>query len=88
MNKSERLEILRARLIEYEQARRAILQGQSYKMGDVELTRPNLAAVESTIIKLENEILKAQNPPRSRIRVVIPVDDVAGAHSVKVRRAR
>lgn len=85
MRFSDRREILRARLMEYEIARRAILQGQSYKMGDVELTRPNLAAVETTINKLENELIKLESSSRSRIRFVVPVD---GTHSVKRRRLR
>lgn len=85
MRFSDRREILCARLMEYENARRAILQGQSYKMGDVELTRPNLAAVETTINKLENELMKLESTSRSRIRIVVPVD---GVHNVKRRRVR
>lgn len=69
-----RLEILNARLLEYHKAERAILSGQSYKMGDVELTRANLETVIKMIAQLEAEILKLSSKFRTRIRTFIPLD--------------
>ncbi len=72
-----RREYLETRLYEYNQALRAILTGQSYKMGDVELTRASLDTVQSEIARLENALIKlTQVIKRSRIRYVVPMDGV------------
>ncbi len=72
-----RRELIEARLYEYNKALRAILTGQSYKMGDVELTRANLKTVQSEIARLENALIATtQRATRSRLRYVVPMDGV------------
>ncbi len=73
----DRRKLIEARLYEYNQALRAILTGQSYKMGDVELTRASLKTVQSEIARLENALIKAtQTLKRMRLRYVVPMDGV------------
>ena len=70
-------EILQARLYEYHKALRAILTGQSYKIGDVELTRANLKTVQSEIARLENALIETKRrATSSRLRYVVPMDGV------------
>ena len=73
----DRRKFLEARLFEYNKALRAILTGQSYKMGDVELTRASLETVQSEIARLENALIKiTQTLKRTRLRYVVPMDGV------------
>ena len=78
MKAKERLEILKGRYREYLRAERAILQGQSYSLEGLSLTRANLDTVRKTIADLEAEILKTEravnSSMRPRSRIVIPVD--------------
>lgn len=77
MDMKDRRKILEARLYEYNKALRAILTGQSYKMGDVELTRASLETVQSEIARLENALIQtSQSLKRSRLRYVVPMDGV------------
>lgn len=73
-----RLEIKRERLLLYHEAEAAILSGQSYRIENLLLTRPDLervqvmiASLENEIEKLENELL-ASNERRARFRAMIP----------------
>lgn len=86
--KPDRIEILRARLLNYYRAEKAILKGQSYEIEGLRLTRADLAAVVNMIAKLEGEITRLEReaeilPPRSRIRYVVPVD---GVNRYRMRR--
>lgn len=77
MKRYTRLDILNERLRMYYEAERSILQGQSYSMEGLTLTRANLDTVRKTIADLESEIIRTQNrlnSSRSRLRVVVPVD--------------
>lgn len=77
MKRFTRLDILNERLRMYYEAERSILQGQSYSMEGLTLTRANLDTVRKAIADLESEIIRTQNrlnSSRSRVRVVIPVD--------------
>lgn len=77
MKRFTRLDILNERLRMYYEAERSILQGQSYSMEGLTLTRANLDTVRKTIADIESEIIRTQNrlnSSRSRLRVIVPVD--------------
>ena len=71
----EKIELLSNRLLLYLKAEQAILSGQSYKIEGLELTRANLANVQSMITKLMSDIemLKARlNKTFRRSRIISP----------------
>ncbi|MBR0151704.1 MAG: hypothetical protein IJP89_10115 [Synergistaceae bacterium] len=85
---NEKLEILRARLLMYYRAEKAILTGQSYEIEGLKLTRADLGKVIQMIAELEDEIRRIEAESgfrvvRSRIRYVVPAD---GANMYKARR--
>ena len=85
---NEKLEILRARLLMYYRAEKAILTGQSYEIEGLKLTRADLRKVIQMIAELEDEIRRVEAESgfrvvRSRIRYVVPAD---GAKRYRVRR--
>ena len=57
-----RVEILKNRLELYLAAEKSILAGQSYKIGNRELTRADLRAVQETIADLDAQIESAMRP--------------------------
>ncbi len=68
------LEQAEARLAEYLAAESAVLTGQAYQMGDRQLTRANLAAIQAGI-KLWDDRAKAlalSTTGRSRSRAIAP----------------
>lgn len=69
-----RLESLKRRLDEYYEAESAILKGQSYSIGSMQLTRASLAAVQSKITDLETQIsqLESRGTTKRRSVRVIP----------------
>lgn len=70
----EKIKIAENRLLLYLRAEEAILSGQSYKIGDRELTRANLKDVVSAINSLKKEIgeLNTILKGRSRVKIVRP----------------
>ena len=86
MNQNERLAVLKGRYRLYLEAERAILQGQSYSMEGLSLTRANLDTVRKVIADLESEIMiterKVNSAMRSRVRIVVPTD------ALNMRRCR
>lgn len=85
---SAKLEILRARLLMYYRAEKAILTGQSYEIEGLKLTRADLGQVISMINQLEKEVRQLESEEgfrivRSRIRYVVPAD---GTSKYRARR--
>lgn len=76
----ERLELVRARLRRYREAENAVLSSQSYSVEGLRLTRADLGKIQAMIGELEREEMKLMrefgNNKRSRIRYVIPRDEV------------
>lgn len=68
-----KLERLQARLDSYLDAEEKILRGQSYKIGDRELTRADLSKVQSMIDDLEFQIATLDGS-RSAVRRVVFTD--------------
>lgn len=70
----EQIQIAESRLTLYYKAEKAILNGQSYEIEGLKLTRANLKDVQSMISSLESKIsaLKAKLRGRAKFRVVRP----------------
>ena len=88
---SARLEILRARLLTYYRAEKAILTGQSYEIEGLKLTRADLGTVIKMINELEEEVRRVESEEgfrivRSRIRYVVPAEGVSKYRARRVMR--
>ena len=72
----KRLEIKKKRLQQYYNAEEKILKGQSYTLGSKQLTRANLALVQSKIKELEAEVeaLERRGTAKRRSARVVPID--------------
>ena len=72
----KRLEIKKKRLQQYYNAEEKILKGQSYTLGSKQLTRANLALVQSKIKQLEAEVeaLERRGTAKRRSARVVPLD--------------
>ena len=72
----KRLEIKKKRLQQYYNAEEKILKGQSYTLGSKQLTRANLALVQSKIKELEAEVeaLERRGAAKRRSARVVPID--------------
>lgn len=72
----KRLEIKKKRLQQYYNAEEKILKGQSYTLGSKQLTRANLALVQSKIKELEAEVeaLERRGTAKRRSARVVPLD--------------
>ena len=70
----EQIQIAQARLTLYYKAEKAILNGQSYEVEGLKLTRANLKDVQSMISGLESKIsaLEAKLRGRAKFRIVRP----------------
>lgn len=70
------LDIKKDRLERYYKAEEKILNGQSYTLGSKQLTRTDLARVQSMIARLEAEIaaLESRGTTKRPVRRAIPVD--------------
>lgn len=70
----EQLQIAQARLTLYYKAEKAILNGQSYEVEGLKLTRANLKDVQNMINSLKAEIsaLNAKLRGRAKFRIVRP----------------
>lgn len=70
------LEIKKERLKRYYEAEEKILNSQSYTLGSRQLTRADLAKVQSMIARLESEIaaLESRGTTKRPIRRAIPID--------------
>lgn len=70
----EQIQIAESRLTLYYKAEKAILNGQSYEIEGLKLTRANLKDVQSMINTLENKIsaLNAKLRGRAKFRIVRP----------------
>lgn len=70
----EQIHIAESRLALYYKAEKAILNGQSYEVEGLKLTRANLKDVQSMISSLESKIsaLNAKLRGRARYRIVRP----------------
>ncbi|MBQ9528272.1 MAG: hypothetical protein IJR68_11725 [Fretibacterium sp.] len=71
---SEKLAVSKARLALYYKAEKAILNGQSYEIEGLKLTRADLGKVQDMIATLENKVERLSAKPRPRRRVIVPVD--------------
>ena len=76
MVQNEKLEIKKARLKLYLKAEIAILSGQSYEIEGLKLTRANLKDVQDMIMRLENDVAKLSGEKRTRIKFVVPKDNI------------
>ena len=72
--RKEQLAIAKARLTLYYKAEKAILSGQSYEIEGLKLTRADLGKVQDMIADLENKVDRLSAKPRTRRRVLVPVD--------------
>lgn len=72
----KRLEIKKKRLRQYYTAEEKILRGQSYTLGSQQLTRANLALVQSKIKELEAEVeaLERRGTAKRRSARAVPID--------------
>ena len=70
----EQIHIAESRLTLYYKAEKAILNGQSYEVDGLKLTRANLKDVQSMISGLESKIsaLEAKLRGRAKFRIVRP----------------
>lgn len=73
---NQRLEMKKKRLQQYYDAEEKILNGQSYTLGSRQLTRANLADVQSKIQELEAEVdaLEMRGTTKRRSARVVPMD--------------
>lgn len=71
---SDKLAIAKARLTLYYKAEKAILSGQSYEIEGLKLTRADLGKVQDMIASLESRVDFLSAKPRSRHRVIVPID--------------
>lgn len=69
-----RLSIAKSRLELYYRAEKAILNGQSYEVEGLKLTRANLTDVQKMISDLESLIDKLIMKGYTRTRMIIPKD--------------
>jgi hypothetical protein len=74
LNIPERIDQTLERLALYLKAEQAILQGQSYSIGNRSLSRPNLGEVREEIAKLNGILIKLRNGNRIRVQRVVPRD--------------
>ena len=70
----QQIQTAQARLTLYYKAEKAILNGQSYEIEGLKLTRANLKDVQSMISNLESQIsaLNAKLRGRTKFRIVRP----------------
>lgn len=70
---TERLALTKTRLAAYILAEAAILAGaQSYSMGDRTVTRADLKAIQDTLLRLQNDVIKLSRGGGIRIQRVVP----------------
>ena len=71
----KRLEIKKERLAQYYEAEERVLKGQSYRIGTRQVTRADLAAIQSGIKELEAEVaaLEKHGTAGRRAARVIPL---------------
>ena len=66
--------VITERLELYYEAERKVLRGQSYTIGNRQLTRANLAEIRAAIKELENELEQMAGRPRGFARRVVFFD--------------
>ncbi len=70
-------DLVKTRLEQYYAAEKAVLTGQSYKIGNKALTRANLAEIQKMIGELEKTLVALEtgaNPYAPRVKRVVPLD--------------
>lgn len=72
--REEHLATAKERLTLYYKAEKAILNGQSYEIGGLKLTRADLGKVQDMISELENKVSRLSAAPRPRRRIIVPTD--------------